>query len=148
MTNTVERLTGWAYEARKIREKEAARKAANPGPELRPHEVIVPGHEIPFDKRVSKRSKVGKVAHLAVEYGWTVKVGEATYRSADRIEKGQVIEGKEVAWQWVQGRSPNGGSHWFSASTGLILYDGKPVPDLGELEVWLIEHGQEGQAAE
>lgn len=147
MTATVERLSGWEYEARKIREKEAAREAANPGPVLRPHEVVVQGHEIPLDSSVKKNSTVGKIAWLAYEHGWDVKVGEAVYRKPDRVQKGEVIEGKEVAWRWVQGVSKNR-RHHFSASTELILYDGWPIESVGELEVGLIEHGEEGQAAE
>lgn len=146
MTDTAERLSGWEYEARKIREKEAAEKAANPGPTLRPQEVVVDGHEIPLDTSIQKNSTVGKIAWLADGYGWDVKIGEAVYRTRDRVEKGEVIEGKEVTWRWVQGVSPNR-RHYFSASTKLILYDGWPIPNVGELEVGLVEHGQEREAA-
>lgn len=137
-------LTGWDYFVKGEREKEAKKREANPGPYLRPHEVVVEGHEIPLDKNVKKNSTVGKVAWFAQEHGWDVRVGEATYRKPDRMYLGEVKEGELVTWRWTQGFSPDR-LHYFSVSTDLLLYDGWPVPNVEELKVGLVEHGADGE---
>jgi hypothetical protein len=133
-------LDGWGYMVRAELEKEARKKEANPGPELRPHEILVHGHEIPLDKTVKKNSTVGKVAWFAVEHGWSVKVGEATFRKPDHLRNGEVVKGAEVSWRWTQGISPDR-LHHFSVSTELLLYDGWPVDSVAEVKVGISEHG-------
>jgi hypothetical protein len=141
----MERLTGWQYQARKIREKEAAEKAANPGPDLREAEVVEMGIEIDVSD-LSGRSHAGIIAKYALTYGWDVKAGQSKYRSADRMWNGEVKEGEIKTHTWCQGVSPDR-KHHFTISTGLKLFDGWPVDSLEELKVGIYEHGNEALPA-
>lgn len=127
-------------EKRRKKEEEAKKNADHPP--LREAEVLVDGHEVEDWSFLTRQTTVGKIAWLAADNGWTVKVGESQYRKADAMYKGEVREGKVVIFRWVQALAPNGGHH-LSVSTDLYLLDGWPVDELDEVKIHIVEYGVE-----
>lgn len=141
---TTTQLTGWdrfviSEMEKKRKEQEEALKNAD-HPPLREAEVIVPGHEVEDWSFLTRQTTVGKIAYLADEHGWTVKVGESQYRTADRMYKGEVREGKTETFRWVQAVSPDR-KHHISVSTGLLILDGWPIEDIDEIKIHISEYG-------
>lgn len=134
---TTTQLTGWDVyvlkenEKKRKLEEEAIKNADHPP--LRGPEVVVEGHEIEDWSFLTRQTTVGKIAYLADEYGWTVKVGESQYRTADRMWKGAVREGKVEVFRWVQAISPDR-KHHISVSAGLVIMDGWPIQDTEEVK--------------
>lgn len=132
-------LDAWSLSMKREEEKKMKVAEAKDRPELREAEVVELGHEIPLEN-ISKRTTVGKIAWLAAERGWIVKVGASHYRTADRWVKEQVVEGKIVEHNWVNALSPDG-EHYLSVSKEIYLIDGHPVGDIDEVKVHIDELG-------
>lgn len=140
-------LDAWSLKMKRENAKKMAVLEAKDRPDLREAEVVDAGHEIPLEG-LSKRSTVGKIAHLAFEHGWLVKVGASHYRTADRFVKEEIVEGKVVEHSWVNAISPDG-KHHLSVSKEVIVLDGWPVMDteevkaIDEVKVHIMELGNQ-----
>lgn len=134
-------MTGWDVMIAREREKQQKEWDAEGRPALRDQEIVDPGHEIEWEK-MTRQSHVGKIAHLAADHGWIVKVGAAHYRTPERWEKNAVVGGQVKEHRWVQAISPDG-THHISVSNELKLIDGWVVSDLDEVKIHLMEYGVE-----
>jgi hypothetical protein len=84
---------------RRERERQSREALEN----LRPAEVISKGKEVPISTLGGKRSALGKMAHLAVDFGWEVKVGQSEYFTGDTLQKnGKVKLGKTGTHRWFE----------------------------------------------
>lgn len=134
-------LTGWEVYVLKEQSKRDKLEEAKDRPPLREAEVVTMGHEIDWST-MTRQTTVGKIAHLAVDHGWEVKVGESEYRTADAMYKGEVKLGVIKKHRWVQAISPDR-QHHISVSTDLKILDGWPVTDLDEVKIHISEFGIE-----
>lgn len=132
-------LTGWDQYVLKEQAKKAKLEEAKDRPALREAEVVTVGHEIDWSS-MNRLTTVGKIAHLAADHGWDVKVGESEYRTADAMYKGEVKLGVVKKHRWVQALSPDR-KHHISVSADLKLLDGWPVQDLDEVKIHIDEFG-------
>lgn len=133
-------MDAWSLAIKRENDKRMKTIEAKSRPELRAAEIVEDGHEIPLES-LTRRTKIGKLGHLAVEAGWTVKAGESMYRTAERWVKEAVVPGKLESHRWVQGVSPDR-RHHFSASTSLIMLDGWPVDSIEEALIHVTELGE------
>lgn len=138
-------LDAWSLTLKRENDKKMKLAAAKKTPPLREQEIVEMGHEVEISE-VSKRTTVGKIAHLAAEYGWLVKVGRSKYRTADRMWKGEVKEGEIKTWYFTQALSPDR-KHHISVSTEMLLVDGWVVDDVDEVKIHIVECTKEEEAA-
>jgi hypothetical protein len=90
------------------RKDERAELEAN----LRPHEIIVPGHEVdpkevlPLTAKglFMRRGILAQTYVDAFNAGFEVKIGQSTYYTGDKIQaNGKLVTGKEATWTWIEG---------------------------------------------
>ena len=95
---------------------------------LRPHEIIVPGHEVDPRDVLSlnakglfmQRSDIAKIYVSAFNAGFEVKIGQSTYYSGDKIQaNGKLVTGKEATWTWIEGVKD--GKHFTWNEDGAII---------------------------
>jgi hypothetical protein len=89
-----------------------AENALDTGPDLRPVEILEPGHEVELDEvlkytkdgKISRDSIAGKLATYALELGGEVKAGKSRYFSGDTYVKSdnRVDLGEEREMQWIE----------------------------------------------
>lgn len=132
-------LDAWSLKMKRENAKKMAVLEAKDRPDLRDAEVVTDGHEVELTS-LSRASTVGKIAHLAAEHGWIVKVGMSEYRKADRWVKEAIVEGKVEKHYWVNALSPDG-AHYLSVSKEVYLIDGWPVGELDEVKIHIAELG-------
>lgn len=77
---------------------------------LRPHKVIVKGHEVEPEEImattkqgfISRVSKLGKLYNDLIADGWEVKCGKSYYYSGDKLQvNGKVIRGENKTHVWI-----------------------------------------------
>lgn len=131
----------WSIYTKREREKKMTMLEAKERPPLRDAEIVTNGHEVPLDT-LKRNSTVGKIAHLANDHGWIVKLGMSEYRTADRYLKEEVVEGRIEKHYWVNAFSPDM-QHYLSVSKEVFILDGWPVGDIDEVKIHISELGNQ-----
>lgn len=111
--------------ARLREEREADSKA----PKLAPQYITTPGHEIRVEG-LSIRTKIRRIADLAIRAGFEVKAGGSAFVSAERNYKNEVKPGVITQHTWLQGqRVATGDRFTFSVTGPQCIVNGQAVSE-------------------